>query len=46
MGVRRRYLETALATIEAESGSVDAYLEETLGVTKEMRDALKGRLLA
>ena len=45
MGVRRRYLETALDTMETESGSVDAYLEDTLGVTKEMRDAMKSRLL-
>lgn len=46
LGVRRRYLETALDTMEAESGSVDAYLEETLGVTPDMRDALKDRLLS
>lgn len=45
MGVRRRYLETALDTVTKESGSVDAYLEDTLGVTKEMRDAMKSRLL-
>ncbi|MEO0784966.1 MAG: tyrosine-protein phosphatase [Pseudomonadota bacterium] len=46
MGVRRRYLETALSTIEAESGSVDSYLEDVLGVTEEMRGAMKARLLA
>lgn len=46
MGVRRRYLETALSTIEKESGSIDTYLEEVLGVTKEKQSALKARLLA
>ncbi|MCI4646515.1 MAG: tyrosine-protein phosphatase [Hyphomonadaceae bacterium] len=45
LGVRRRFLETAFDTIEKEAGSVDAYLEGTLGVTQEMRDAMKARLL-
>jgi len=45
MGVRRRYLETALDTIENESGSVDAYLETELGMTADMRTDLKTRLL-
>lgn len=45
MGVRRRYLETALSTIEAETGSVDAYLTDVLGVSDEMRTALRARLL-
>jgi protein-tyrosine phosphatase len=46
MGVRRRYLETAFSTIESESGSLDAYLEDVLGVTEDMRADLKARLLA
>lgn len=45
MGVRLRYLETAFDTIERESGSVDAYLEADLGVTAQMHEALKARLL-
>lgn len=45
MGVRRRYLETALSTVEKQSGSIDAYLEDVLGVTEEKRAALKARLL-
>lgn len=46
MGVRRRYLETAFATIEKEAGDVDTYLEGTLGVTEKMRADMKARLLA
>lgn len=45
MGVRRRYLETALSVIDAEAGSLDAYLADVLGVTDTMRTALKARLV-
>lgn len=45
MGVRRRYLETAFSTIEQESGTLDTYLTETLGVNEAMRAALMARLL-
>lgn len=45
LGVRRGYLETAFATIEAETGGLDAYMEGRLGVTEEMRRALRARLV-
>ena len=35
-----KYLETALATIDAEFGSVDAYLETALGQTPAKRQRL------
>ncbi|MEM1106217.1 MAG: tyrosine-protein phosphatase [Pseudomonadota bacterium] len=46
MGVRRRYIETAFSTIAETAGSVDAYLEATLGVDQAMRSTLQSRLLA
>lgn len=45
MGVHPRYLETALTTIKSEVGSVDTYLVETLGVTQQMQDGLRARLI-
>jgi protein-tyrosine phosphatase len=45
MGVDRRWLETAFATIEARSGSVQAYLEGTLGVDAAMQDRLHAALV-
>ena len=45
LGVRERYLRTALATIEAEVGSVDTYLTETLSVTGDMQDTMRARLI-
>lgn len=45
MGVRGRYLRTAFSAIEAEAGSLDAYLEETVGLTPAQRTDLKKRLV-
>ncbi|MEM7766132.1 MAG: tyrosine-protein phosphatase [Pseudomonadota bacterium] len=45
MGVRRRYLETAFRVIEAEHGSLDAYLTNALNVTEHMRTVLRARLV-
>ncbi len=45
MGVRARYLRTAFATIEAEAGSIDAYLTDALGLTEAQRADLKTRLV-
>lgn len=42
LGVRARYLETALGTICQANGSVDAYLQDALGVG----DALKTQIVA
>lgn len=46
LGVEPIYLETALAAIEARHGSVDAYLEEALGVGYDLRDRIGERLAA
>ncbi len=45
MGVRGRYLRTAFAAIEAEAGSLDAYLDDTIGLTSTQRADLKARLV-
>lgn len=45
MGVRARYLRTAFAAIEAEAGSVDAYLNDALGLSETQRTDLKARLV-
>ena len=45
MGVRGRYLRTAFAAIEAEAGSLDAYLDDTIGLTGTQRADLKARLV-
>jgi protein tyrosine/serine phosphatase len=45
MGVDTLYLDTAFAAMKARYGSVDAYLEQALGVTPAMRDAIAARLL-
>ena len=45
LGVRERYLRTAMATIESETGSVDVYLTETLGVDERMQNAMRTRLI-
>ena len=39
-----KYLQAALATIEAEFGSIDAYLERGLGLTPPRRAALRDLL--
>ncbi len=45
VGVDAAYLETTFETIDAEYGSVDAYLDEALGVTPDVRTALQKSLL-
>jgi protein-tyrosine phosphatase len=45
IGVRLPYLETAIATIEAEVGSLDTYLTKTLGVTEAQQDTIREKLL-
>ena len=45
IGVRLPYLETAIATIEGEVGSLDTYLTETLGVTAQQQDTIREKLL-
>lgn len=44
MSVRPEYLEAALATIDAEYGSVDAYLDRALGLTDARRERLRALL--
>jgi protein-tyrosine phosphatase len=46
MGVAPEYLDAAFAAIEAEYGTVDAYLEARLGLTPARRTALEARLVA
>ena len=46
LGVEPVYLETALAEIAARHGSVDAYLEQALGVDAALRDRIGERLAA
>jgi hypothetical protein len=45
IGVRLPYLETAMATIIGEVGSLDTYLTETLGVSGAQQDAIREKLL-
>ncbi|MER5429886.1 tyrosine-protein phosphatase [Streptomyces sp. NPDC002588] len=42
---RAEYLTAALETIEETWGGVDAYLEQALGLTPELRERLRERLL-
>ena len=46
LGVEPAYLETALAEIAARAGSVDAWLEQALGVDAALRDRIGERLTA
>jgi protein-tyrosine phosphatase len=46
LGVEPVYLETAIAGIEARHGSIDAYLEQALGVDAALRDRIGERLSA
>ncbi len=41
LGVRRAYLENAFAAIEAHYGSLDAYLEQALGLDAARRERLR-----
>ena len=45
MGVRAEYMQAALEAIEARYGSLDAYLEQALGVDKARRRAFEERHL-
>ena len=45
LGVEAEYLHTAFAAIEERYGSLDAYLEQALGVGAEQRAVLRQRLL-
>lgn len=45
VGVRPVFLETAFTSMENASGSIDAYLETTLGVSEAERDLLRAKLL-
>ncbi|MEM5515471.1 tyrosine-protein phosphatase [Henriciella sp. AS95] len=45
LGVERQFLEAALASIQSESGSLDTYLEDTLGVGPGRREAIRSKLL-
>ncbi len=46
LGVEPVYLETALDQIVARHGSIDAYLEQVLGVDTRLRDRIGERLAA
>jgi protein tyrosine/serine phosphatase len=45
MGVEAIYLDAAFEAIRARYGSVDAYLEQALGVDAALKDAIERRLL-
>ena len=44
MGVEPAYLDAAFKAIEARHGSIDAYLEQALGVDATRRDRIIERL--
>lgn len=46
LGVEAEYLETAFAAVKDRHGSVDAYLEQALGVDAALRDRIGERLTA
>ena len=46
VGVHADYLDRAFAAIEARDGSLDGYLERTLGLDAPLRERLRERLLA
>ena len=46
MGVEEAYLDAAITEIEARHGSIDAYLEQALGVDDELRARIEERLAA
>jgi len=45
LGVEAHYLETAFAAIHARHGTLDAYLQDVLGVDAARRDAIVRRIL-
>ena len=46
LGVEAAYLEAALAEVEARFGSLDAYLDQAVGVDGALRDRIVARLSA
>lgn len=46
VGVHADYLDRAFAAIDARDGSLDGYLERTLGLDAPLRERLRERLLA
>lgn len=46
VGVHADYLERAFEVIEARDGSLDGYVERTLGLGADLRERLQDRLLA
>ena len=46
LGVEAAYLDVAFAAMEARHGSVEAYLEQALGVDAALRDRIAARLSA
>lgn len=44
--VHESYLETAIAAIKETYGTIDNYIKEALGVTDEMKQAFKDKVLA
>ena len=46
LGVERQFLEAALAAIESESGTLEAYLDTVLGVDAAKRETIREKLLA
>jgi protein-tyrosine phosphatase len=45
MGVEPEYLESAFAAVDAEHGSIDAYLADVLGADAALRERLKAALV-
>ena len=45
LGVDAAYLDQALKAIRAEHGSVDAYLEQALGMDAKVREGVEARLV-
>lgn len=45
LGVEAQYLQTAFAAIHAQHGTLDAYLEDVLGVDAARREAIAHRIL-
>ncbi len=46
MGVEPAYLDAAIAAMNDRHGSIDAYLEQALGVDAALRDRIAERLSA
>ncbi len=44
-GVKASYLQAAFSSIDAQSGSLEVYLERELGLTDPAREAMRSRLL-